>query len=481
MNCKLHISAIILFCFIYTGIHAQNSIQKYSSDSNHRELAVKAFQLAVDNGFSDPNLDHQEIQDRLEAGSYNEDYENIPGTIGSHFPDPWTQGPDFDFLGLYPTTKIPYGELTDLSSGWYRGFMHGFDPAQGFLWPGASESTVDWASSIYNSFTWDNAVALYNNGEWQKAYQCLGHVLHLLMDLSVPSHVKVVDHGASLISENSGTFLDPDIAKLIVDEYEMALNGGIELPDQSGIYLIPNLLSVFRNALDSSKATNIPEFPFWNSYFDSLAKYTYNHPVVNQYYAGPDTDGNFGYTKDSDGLMVSPIEYGKTLPGPIGGRWTQFEIYCTVKIDISIVSTIPKNSMIEMCNDLVPKAVEFGAGLIQHFIKISTGIEENGNKPDLFILRQNYPNPFNPSTTIEFTLPKSEFVTLKVYNIIGEEITTVVSKKLQAGNHTYQFDGSDLASGIYLYRIVIDSYGEVGDPARRTGEFQDVKKMVLIK
>jgi hypothetical protein len=137
--------------------------------------------------------------------------------------------------------------------------------------------------------------------------------------------------------------------------------------------------------------------------------------------------------------------------------------------------------MIEMCNDLVPRAVEFGAGLIQHFLRISTDIENNGNRPEMFILRQNYPNPFNPSTTIEFTLPKSEIVTLKVYNVLGESIATVVNEKLPVGNHTYQFDGSDIASGIYLYRIVIDSYGEVGDPARRTGEFQDVKKMVLIK
>ena len=82
-------------------------------------------------------------------------------------------------------------------------------------------------------------------------------------------------------------------------------------------------------------------------------------------------------------------------------------------------------------------------------------------------LDQCYPNPFNPYTTIEFTLPKSEFVTLKVYSIIGEEITTLIAKNLQAGNHTYQFDGSDLASGVYLYRI-------------EAGEFSDVKKMVIL-
>jgi hypothetical protein len=87
---------------------------------------------------------------------------------------------------------------------------------------------------------------------------------------------------------------------------------------------------------------------------------------------------------------------------------------------------------------------------------------------NIFELSQNYPNPFNPSTTMEFTLPKSEFVTLKVYNVLGEEIKTLVNNKLQAGNHTYEFDGSNLASGVYLYRI-------------EAGEFQQVRKMVLIK
>jgi hypothetical protein len=85
-----------------------------------------------------------------------------------------------------------------------------------------------------------------------------------------------------------------------------------------------------------------------------------------------------------------------------------------------------------------------------------------------YILRQNYPNPFNPSTTIEFTLPKSEFVELKIYNILGKEVSTLVSNKLNQGNHTYQFKGKNLASGIYYYQLV-------------AGDYREVKKMILIK
>jgi hypothetical protein len=94
--------------------------------------------------------------------------------------------------------------------------------------------------------------------------------------------------------------------------------------------------------------------------------------------------------------------------------------------------------------------------------------EEYSKNPVVYELIQNYPNPFNPSTTIEFTLPKSEFVELKIYNILGKEVSTLVSNKLNQVNHTFQFDGMNLASGIYFYLI-------------ETGEFQDVKKMILIK
>jgi len=85
-----------------------------------------------------------------------------------------------------------------------------------------------------------------------------------------------------------------------------------------------------------------------------------------------------------------------------------------------------------------------------------------------FSLSQNYPNPFNPSTTIEFTLPKSEFVELKIYNILGKEVSILVSKKLNQGNYTYTFDGSNLASGVYYYQLV-------------AGDFRQVKKMILLR
>lgn len=87
--------------------------------------------------------------------------------------------------------------------------------------------------------------------------------------------------------------------------------------------------------------------------------------------------------------------------------------------------------------------------------------------PSDFVLT-NYPNPFNPSTSIEFSLPKSEFVTLKVYNVLGIEIATLVSEELNEGNHVYQFNGNNLTNGIYYYKLV-------------AGKYKEVRKMLLVK
>jgi hypothetical protein len=103
---------------------------------------------------------------------------------------------------------------------------------------------------------------------------------------------------------------------------------------------------------------------------------------------------------------------------------------------------------------------------------IADGIEELENSPVLpkeYSLNQNYPNPFNPTTNIRFGLPEASVVKLGIYNILGEEIATLVNNvELAAGYHTYNFDGNNLTSGLYIYRI-------------EAGKFVEVKKMMLIK
>ena len=88
--------------------------------------------------------------------------------------------------------------------------------------------------------------------------------------------------------------------------------------------------------------------------------------------------------------------------------------------------------------------------------------------PHTFVLQQNYPNPFNPSTNVEFSLPSSSQVRLTVYNMLGQEVATLVNGQMEAGTHTVRFDASRLSSGIYLYRL-------------NAGSFVKTMKMILLK
>jgi hypothetical protein len=97
------------------------------------------------------------------------------------------------------------------------------------------------------------------------------------------------------------------------------------------------------------------------------------------------------------------------------------------------------------------------------------GVNDNKNQvPSHFELSQNYPNPFNPVTTISYALPQSAYVTLGVYNTLGERVALLVDGEQQAGYHNVELNGSGLASGVYFYRI-------------QAGSFMDVKKLVLMK
>ena len=97
---------------------------------------------------------------------------------------------------------------------------------------------------------------------------------------------------------------------------------------------------------------------------------------------------------------------------------------------------------------------------------------ENDNdveQPQNFELSQNYPNPFNPTTNIRFSLPESGKVKLSVFNILGEVVSELINQELYRGIHEVTFEGENLASGIYVYRLDVEN------------QFSDIKKMILVK
>lgn len=114
--------------------------------------------------------------------------------------------------------------------------------------------------------------------------------------------------------------------------------------------------------------------------------------------------------------------------------------------------------------------------------RIVTDIQQISDiMPKEYQLSQNYPNPFNPLTTISFAIPKSSYITLKIVNILGEEIETLLSKEMQSGNYNINWDGSKYTSGMYFYRL------QATDPSTSSGStssgysFTQTKKLILMK
>ena len=107
--------------------------------------------------------------------------------------------------------------------------------------------------------------------------------------------------------------------------------------------------------------------------------------------------------------------------------------------------------------------------------KLVLKVQSGGRIPTEFALRQNYPNPFNPSAIIEFDLPRDASVTLKIYDILGREVTTVKdNEQYEAGTQQVSFDASNFATGVYFYRITV-----VGQDGILS--YTDVKKMLLLR
>ena len=103
------------------------------------------------------------------------------------------------------------------------------------------------------------------------------------------------------------------------------------------------------------------------------------------------------------------------------------------------------------------------------YIATGTSIDNDNNKIiGDYYLEQNYPNPFNPITQITFALPKASIVELKVFDILGQEISTLIKEEKSTGIYKINFNGSNLPSGVYFYRL-------------QAGDFVETKKMILLK
>jgi hypothetical protein len=175
-------------------------------------------------------------------------------------------------------------------------------------------------------------------------------------------------------------------------------------------------------------------------------------PVAADYRGIDFKDANTGYICGNSTTVVS-----KTTDG--GATWTFQNTHTVTLLKVHVT----------------PGDTAFATGGITSILRNSagniTGVKFTGkNVPEEYSLQQNYPNPFNPSTTIEFALPKSGLVSVKVFDIAGREyFTDVRNLTLNPGSFKMSFDGSELSSGIYFYSLNVDGVNVM------------TKKMILIK
>lgn len=126
-----------------------------------------------------------------------------------------------------------------------------------------------------------------------------------------------------------------------------------------------------------------------------------------------------------------------------------------------------QNFNLTVANEPISITVDPNNWILKTINSVVVGIEDE-MQPQTFSLEQNYPNPFNPVTKIKFTLASNEYTTLKVYDIIGKEITTLVNNQMEKGHYEINFDASNLPSGVYFYTL-------------NAGGYKETRKMILMR
>ena len=154
-------------------------------------------------------------------------------------------------------------------------------------------------------------------------------------------------------------------------------------------------------------------------------------------------------------LNAEIIESGPTVEGRTDELW-QIE-------GISVDSVVNKYE-----NDEIFLFFDYNRWISYSNVTTSIEVIESEIIPNEYSLTQNYPNPFNPSTTLKYEIPKESYITLKVYDILGREVATLVNEQQKAGYYEVEWDAVNNSSGIYFYRI-------------QAGEFVGTKKMMLVK
>jgi hypothetical protein len=204
-------------------------------------------------------------------------------------------------------------------------------------------------------------------------------------------------------------------------------------------------------------------------YFDSLSGNQKYYPIVNKL-AGDAFLRNDQF-ENAINAYNNVIRTDSSGEEGISARFEELYAYLIIKKDISTAYNILNN--IKGINSRSPEVLR----RIKNAEHLIDGSNKTMNKnaklvsvsaPKSYELSQNFPNPFNPSTTIRYQIPKPGLVTLKVYDILGREVATLINENKIEGSYDFSFNASRFASGVYIYQL-------------RAGNFVSSKKMILIK
>jgi hypothetical protein len=186
-----------------------------------------------------------------------------------------------------------------------------------------------------------------------------------------------------------------------------------------------------------------------------------------------------GVRNDGDGLDFYGAHVNMSIAGSDSLGWKAIEpdsvvyanpgqtvyVYFSVRVAVWSIDTV-NNINWSIFSNLDPTKTVNGSFNI--FMSLTDVGDDGGSLPNSFAVYQNYPNPFNPTTTISFYLPKAQETTFEVYNMLGQLVRSDNLGMLSSGEHQFEFNGENLSSGVYLYRVV-------------TPEASRVRKMVLMK
>mgnify|MGYP001603756245 CR=1 FL=1 len=383
--------------------------------------------------------------------------------------------------GSFSSPTITFGDTTltisDSSSYFYDAFVVKFDADGNTIWAKKGDGSqvdygygncIDASSNIYVTGSFRSPtisfgdITLTNNGNW---------------DMFV---VKYDADGNVLWAKSAGGIQYEDGRKIIQSE-----NGGIIV---TGI--LAGSSAVFGDTVLSTRGG-----------FDILlVKYDTNGNILWARNEGGINNDRGTLIVESEKYILSgefnspTIAFGDTILSSAGGydafvavfdlNWNIINAFTIGgPLDDGGIVDVDPNGMVYTLGGFQSPQLHFGTITLNNLDTLNpqtdlflakhspfTEVKEDGNAQFDFSLKQNYPNPFNPQTAISFSLLAVGNVTLKVYDILGREVATLINNEImEAGRHEIQFDGSTLTSGVYFYRLNVD------------GKFSETKKLLLMK